>query len=379
MTWKTQLVHYSPDSTEGGGSIDTAMSTPATTIEPEAANANIESFLSSLDTGAIADGVQPDTTPKEVLVDESGKPAVEPVPKPAALPSVHNQKVREEKAGAPKTAPIQSTQRDLSGFAEADAALLRQMSNPAFEWTKGKLDELRQLNEAKANYEKELATLKESGNRWLYDHEEAYTLSPEYRQQAGTVQLYNNEFNHWSRQLANAQAGRPVYDISLDKDGKLVVGTEAIEATPEVIAQIHANMIAANGARQEAFGKLQTWQAGHKQKFQAFRQKVTGLEQQLFPKGITPEIQPQIEKAMQMFPAELRGDPLVRALGIASVIFTGYQARLQELEAQLNGKQALKGAEARQGSADPKPSSRNASSTQGRTVEEELARLTAGI
>lgn len=370
MTWKNQTVLYSPDSTEGGGS---EVSAPTETITPAAAETSISSFLDSLSSGEIANDIPTDEAPREVLGDETGKPVLPPS---EALPSVHNQRVPKEPKVRP--APVQTTQRDLTGFSPEDAALLKQMSNPAFEWTTAKLKELAALNEAKTKQEQELAALRDSSNRWLYDHEEAYLLSPEYREQAAQVNLYNTEFGHWSRQLANAQKGNPVYNVTTDANGKLVVDSTPIEPSPEIIAQIHANMIAANGARQEMQSKLQSWQSGHKQKFQTFRQRISGLEQTLFPNGVTEEIKPQIEQAMQQFPAELRNDPMTRALGIASVLFKGYSARIKELESQVAGKSALKAAEARQGSADPKPSSRAAGQT-ALTVEQELERLQAAV
>jgi len=374
MNSKILNLHYSPDSTDAGGAAVADVATlPSSTT-------SIESFLSSIDDGSIADGVDTSTGPTEVLGNKDGTPAVEPQTEAAkfvnnapTVPSVHNQRASTRQI---KPAPAPSTvERDLTGFNPEDAALLKQMSNPAFDWTKAKLAELKQISEAKAARDAEVETLKNSSNRWLYEHEEAYKLSPEYKEHSAQVNIYAGEFGHWQRQLSRAQAGQPVYDVSLDKNGNLVQGTDPIESTPDVIAQIHANMVAASSAKQDATNKLQSWQSTHKQRFQQVRSRLTGLEQQLFPNGVSEPIKAQISDAMKAFPLELHSDPAYRALGTASVLVKAMNARITELESQLNGKSALRAVEAKQGIADPNPASRAARAS--RTVADELERLEA--
>lgn len=95
------------------------------------------------------------------------------------------------------TTQTNGEQRDYTGYTAEEAALGKQMSNAAWQLFDKRTKEVKQLQQkgaASDNY---------------YQHPEAYTLTPEYRESVQRSQLANVEARHWEEQLLNIRNGKP--------------------------------------------------------------------------------------------------------------------------------------------------------------------------
>lgn len=85
-------------------------------------------------------------------------------------------------------------QRDYSGYSEAEVEVLKQMSNPAFEFATSRLKELKELRDKKPDS--------------YLQHPQGYILSPDYNEAVQNHNLAQFEYNHYKTQLINLRAGK---------------------------------------------------------------------------------------------------------------------------------------------------------------------------
>jgi len=120
--------------------------------------------------------------------DDKTKPATETKPvadKPAEVKPV---------AAATKQ-DTKPTARDYTGFTGDEVAILKQMSNPAFEFATKHMKELKELRQQKPDS--------------IYQHPDAYTLTPEYKSAQEDLKFTSFEERHWRQQLVNIRGGKP--------------------------------------------------------------------------------------------------------------------------------------------------------------------------
>lgn len=156
------------------------------------------------------------------------------------------------------TQPTTTDGRDYTGYTPEEVETLKQMSNPAFNYTVGKLKQLKEL-EGKVK----------AGNEVYYQHPQGFMLTPEYNQAITDYQYADFEANHWKKQLLEVKAGRPWTPLTgYDKNGNPVYG-QPIKATEDGEISVQDAYNGSLGISNQLKGKLQEMQTGFKTKVDA--------------------------------------------------------------------------------------------------------------
>lgn len=233
----------------------------------------------------------------------------------------------------------------------AERERLSKMSNPAFnrfydialKIQNGDLVPKDQISQAlaareaelKAQWDQEKATALSSR---FFDHEEGYTLTPEYKEAAAAVQAHDDHAQFWQEQLGKIRAGQPYQLIINTKEGPRI-GQQLFDpkdpsAEGHVLAKLTENIT----ARQTWQQKLQTIPSGHKKTYGEFTGRVTQLDKELFEKATAPAFSQAVAKTLEQWPAGLRGRPEIALIAKMQVAGQMLLGRIQALEAQAQAK-----------------------------------------
>lgn len=143
--------------------------------------------------------------------------------------------------------------RDYTGFSAEETSVLKGMSNEAFTYATKLIKE-----------NKELAKNRDG---LFLQHPEAYTLSPEFKQTQFDIRRASIEKQFWATQLEKCKKGEKFNDFGgIDENGNVKMGPE-IEPSDAYEEQIRMNVGTCFNAEQQFSQKLQTHQAGFKQKY----------------------------------------------------------------------------------------------------------------
>lgn len=134
--------------------------------------------------------------------------------------------------------------RDYNGLEPAVVSHLKQMSDQAYKYVRGLLDEKKQLE-----------SLKDST---FLQHPDAYTLSPEYKQTLTEVNLANQEASLWKSALLSCRSSKPFsVPTGFDKNGNFVMSQE-IQPTDELELQLQQAFTNCNSVSQQTSQELET-------------------------------------------------------------------------------------------------------------------------
>jgi hypothetical protein len=114
----------------------------------------------------------------------------------------------------------QTKQRDYTKYTPEDVSFLKKLPNNTFNAVVPILDKLYAERRAKEETAGELKKLRENPNAlpesW-YEHEQGYTLSPEYQQANHYLERANIEANHWEQQLIAIRSKQPWSELQYDQ------------------------------------------------------------------------------------------------------------------------------------------------------------------
>jgi len=120
--------------------------------------------------------------------------------------------------------PTGST-RDYSGLSEEETSWFKNMDRKAYDALRPKYNEYKELAAKKVEMEKALTEAsKPRETRNLYDHEHAYTLTPQYNELSQAVQTLNFEAEYWGKQLSAIRKGEDWKPLMHDEKGQYVEG-----------------------------------------------------------------------------------------------------------------------------------------------------------
>lgn len=142
---------------------------------------------------------------------------------------------------------------DYNGFTEDEVKLLKQMSNPAREYTAKVIREHREL--------------KNGQPQAFYQHPEGYTLLPEYRKIGEDIDFASRELTFWKQQLINIRQG---------KDWHMLTGFDA-QGNPMVrgpMKPTDEHEIDVNNAVQVMMGTLQQYNQRRDQLKQGYSEQI---------------------------------------------------------------------------------------------------------
>lgn len=220
----------------------------ATEIEKKATFSMDPAVASTLEMEAptpakVEDKPKVETPPKV----EQKKEATKPVVKPAVTGT---EVVEPLKVG---TQTDKAKVRDYTGYSPEQTAVLKQMSNPAFEFTA----EIMKQN-------KELSKLKTST---YLQHPQAYQLDPQFQQIQAEQYYMNAEGQHWQEQLRKILEGEKwVPLLGWNKDGSPRYGQERDPSNMDA-EQVRMAM-------NQCYAKAQSEQGRMQQYAQNFQQQV---------------------------------------------------------------------------------------------------------
>lgn len=248
--------------------------------------------------------------------------------------------------------------RDYTGFSDEEQVVLKKMSNNSFAFASKLIKENKEL--------------KSRGEGQYYQHQQGYTLDPEYQQATTDAWYADQEGKYWESQLYAMQEGNewtPL--IGYNQDGTFKLG-EKRQPTPRDVEQVRRAMNDCLNAKQRFTGQSQQIAQQYNQRIQQDTSVINAEQSKRFawvadPKqlentidipGVGEKSIGQVRTEFQnLFPAYHRGHI---AVDIASNLFAAlqiYGARIRELESQ-NKVSEIKREEVMRGEpkSDTKPS-----------------------
>jgi hypothetical protein len=127
-----------------------------------------------------------------------------------------------------------SEARDYSGLEEAEAELLKKMSNEAFDYVKPRLVEAKTLKTQLKEKEDALAKSAAKQVVSVLDHEQGFILDPEYQQLNASVSTIRREKAYLEQQLINIKQDKPWKRAIPDGKGNYTFKDEPASAENEL-------------------------------------------------------------------------------------------------------------------------------------------------
>jgi len=225
--------------------------------------------------------------------------------------------------------PQHPNSRDYSGLPEDKIPLFKNMSNAAFAELKPLFLEHAKLKEENTKLKSDFDVASKSS---FFENEQAYQVTPEYKQYTANISQLDAEMNHWQEQLANIREGKPWAPLVYDPQGNVVVGQER-PATIRDEASIVNAMTKGHILKQDISNKLSALQNSFMTGHKSFTAKFQETVDKVF-EGADKEV---LDKAMQsklsLFPSYTHGNPLVKGLATAIAVIEGMGILLEEAKA----------------------------------------------
>lgn len=273
---------------------------------------------------------------------------------------VKKKNVAEEKPAPQKQveqpAEVQKT-RDFAGLEEEEIPDWKRMSYKTFSKIKPGWIEYKNLKRTVIpEYEKKIKEL-QSGKQQVpeayYEHPEAYTLLPEYKESATKINQINTARQFFQEQLDKASAGEDYQDLIVDDKGNFRP-TDPIPASPKAVQQIQQFLSTSYINLTQENARLANLQQSFKNRHQEELKSIQETEARYFP-GYEKEDHPTrgIQKqVLEMLPAMFRSHPLAGVISKTAAANAVLKQKYSDLEQKYN---ALVGTKADAKAAGPKP------------------------
>ena len=158
--------------------------------------------------------------------------------------------------------------RDYSGLDNDTIAHFKQMSDGAYKWARAKLNEIKKLKELE-------------GATFL-QHPDAYTLSPDFKENQTQIQLASQESNLWQQALLSCRAAKPFkIPVGYNQDGSFKM-SEDIQPTDAAELNLQRAMLECDNAQRQLTGKLDNLKQGFSQRAQNDNQMIQAEMQKRF-------------------------------------------------------------------------------------------------
>lgn len=227
--------------------------------------------------------------------------------------------------------PQAKPSRDYSGLSPEEVRLFKAMSNEAYE----KLLPIYK-NSKNPPENIELKTLKEQleaqqKSRW-YDHEQAYTLSPDYAAVKSNLDDLTFEENYWQQQLAKAEAGEPVQILTKKNPDGTYTASDPMEVTPQIKAQLIASLTKAAQFKTTVQDRLQGLQSSYSNNWKSYQSNLERVDKEAFSKLDMAHagVKAEYENWLNKFPVETRGQLQTQMLAKSMVVIQGLIQQLNQ-------------------------------------------------
>ena len=261
-------------------------------------------------------GDQPVQTPAQV--DDSSTNPDELTPAPAQPP-----------VPIPPQAP---KGRDYSGLDPDEVRLFKAMSNEAY----AKLLPIYKASKNPPQPSEDLMKLQEEleqarKSRW-YDHEQAYTLSPEYSAAKANLDDLSFEERYWEQQLALAEEGKPVQLLTKkNPDGTYTAGEEQ-EPSPQIKAQLIAALTRASQYKHTVMEKVNSLQESYSSNWKSLQAGLEKVDKDAFGSLDMqhPGVKSEYSNWINRFPVEARNNLQTQMLAKSMVVIQGLIQQLNQ-------------------------------------------------
>jgi hypothetical protein len=179
---------------------------------------------------------------KEVILKPEKKEEEKEEKEEIEIPEAPTKEKKEEKKIIPTVLSpnaVKSRDEALEGFDDDVKSILKKTSNDAFNYVVPKLRKLQQLEVEVPTLKKKLEEIssdKQVIPQTWYEHPEAYTITPQYKELAATKTFVQNIANHWQEQLVKIKSGEAWEDLIQQADGQIVKVVREKPTTQDEVA-----------------------------------------------------------------------------------------------------------------------------------------------
>ena len=314
-----------------GGATAPATTTSAPTTEPVS-----EAAIAAL----IGGDIEETTQSGQRQVTKPAAPAATPAPKPAATTAQPaTSKSPFERVGNRQAAEP----RKFDGLTPEETEIFKKMSNDAYNYLYPKFIEQKNggspdITAKMTQLEKDLA---EARNYRYADHEEGYTLTPEYRDVQEQASLAENIANHWQNQLAAVQGGAKEVEMLVQTDTG--IGVRKVPVTPQIQADLIRRIGIANNDVQSIRSQIEQLKVQHSSRHGGFNKALEGIYSEHF--GPHEKIlKKDLDEALSRMPKWFQHRPEAKLLAAALASNQYFAGIIESLQGQGAANKLLEGA-----------------------------------
>jgi len=237
-------------------------------------------------------------------------------PEPAKAPA--QQTVVKPAAQTQPQTPAPKLVKDYTGLTPDETHMFKNMSNEAYAKIRPIFDQHKKITEREAQLKQREESVAKALPKGIFDHEAAYTLSPQYNQLSSTVQKLDFERSYWAKQFAAVEKGEDYKPLLIDANGRYVEG-KPVKASADAKAEIMNNMTLATQLHTQHNQQLQSVQQSFAQRRSELVSGIKAYENKLFGFLETPDnpYKPVVQEVLQAIPEEFRDHPLAPLLAKA--------------------------------------------------------------
>lgn len=228
-----------------------------------------------------------------------------------------------------------SRSRKFDGLDDEEKRMFTRMSNEAYARLYPQYLEHKKLKEDFETIKAENEKLKGQG---IYEHENAFSITPEYQQLSDTVTRLGSEADFWQQQLALAKAGENWAPfIGYDDKGTARFG-EPREGTPQAEAAIMACLTKAYTLQSQYSGQLESFKSQFSNQHKSFIGHLAETEKKIFQGADMVKLTKAAESKLNLFPAHIQRHPVTQSLAKALVVIDGLLAMIRTQKNSGNAK-----------------------------------------
>lgn len=232
-------------------------------------------------------------------------------------------KAQKPDPAAPKT-PVQQQPhaRDYTGLNEDEQRLFKNMSAESYKRMRPIYDQHKKIAEREAQIAEREKQINQALPKGVFDVEDAYILSPQFRAAHTAAEGFKYEADYWSKQLEAIESGEKWKPLMLDPKTNEFYEGKPQDATPQAKAAVMRNLAQATQQYTIHQQRVAEVQGSFQARRSALVNGVRSYEKQFFPffEGDNNPHKPAIQSLLNAIPEEFRDHPL--ASGYAKAMHT---------------------------------------------------------
>lgn len=284
------------------------------------------------------------------LEQEAPKPADEPgaeTSKPVETPKESVKPLSPAEFAVSKQSTLPPTRNfEELGVSDAEIPLLKKMGNDSFAWVSDRIKELKKIKSEQVQWTKEREELVKNKpvalpDSW-FEHPDAYTLDPKYREAAQTANQAAQAKEYWQQQFARIRRGEDWQDVSIGSGGEVI--TKEIPASAEAELTVMEKIREVDRIYGSSSATVQQLQQAHNGRHQSLLSAIRAEEDRNFPLLKEKPESNKYFKTMHDALDELglHGNPLTQTTSKMYAFLMEQIAINHQLREELEGKKTVK-------------------------------------